>query len=100
MRELQLTDAASGIADTFEDIHALSAQCRFGNCRHESEPGCVVRDAIENGRLDPARLLRWRKLLAEDSFNSASLAERRTRERAFGKMVRQVMKESKSRRRP
>lgn len=99
MRELKLTDAASGIADTFEDIQILSAQCRFGNCQHESEPGCAVRDAIQNGRLDHARLHRWRKLLAEDSFNSASLAERRTKERAFGKMVRRVMKESKSRRR-
>jgi ribosome biogenesis GTPase len=100
MRELQLADTASGIADTFEDIQTLSAQCRFGNCQHESEPGCAVRDAIENGRLEPARLHRWRKLLAEDAFNSASLAERRTRERAFGKMVRRVMKETKSRRRP
>jgi ribosome biogenesis GTPase / thiamine phosphate phosphatase len=99
MRELQLTDAASGIADTFEDIQTLSAQCRFGNCQHEHESGCAVRDAVEHGRLDPARLARWRKLLAEDSFNSASLSERRTRDRAFGKMVRRVMKESKSRRR-
>lgn len=100
MRELQLADAASGIADTFEDIQALSAQCRFGDCRHEREPGCAVQAAIEHGHLDPARLHRWRKLLAEDAFNSASLAERRTRERAFGKMVRRVMKETKSRRRP
>jgi len=100
MRELQLADTASGIADTFEDIQTLAAQCRFGNCQHESEPGCAVRDAIEHGRLDPARLHRWRKLMAEDSFNSASLAERRTKDRAFGKMVRTVMKDAKSRRRP
>ena len=100
MRELQLTDAASGIADVFEDIRALSAQCRFGDCQHETEPGCAVRDAIEEGRLDSARLLRWRKLLAEDAFNSASLAERRTKDRAFGKMVRRVMKEAKSRQQP
>jgi len=98
MRELQLTDASAGIADTFEDIQALSAQCRFGDCGHEREPGCAVREAIDNGRLDPARLHRWRKLLAEDAFNSASLAERRAKERAFGKMVRRVTKESKPRR--
>ncbi|MBK5964552.1 ribosome small subunit-dependent GTPase A [Thiocystis minor] len=98
MRELQLADAASGIADIFEDIQARSAQCRFGNCRHEGEPGCAVREAVEHGELDAARLLRWRKLMAEDAFNSASLAERRTKDRAFGKMVRRVMKESKSRR--
>ncbi|NEX23427.1 ribosome small subunit-dependent GTPase A [Thiorhodococcus mannitoliphagus] len=99
MRELQLADAASGIAETFEDIQTLSAQCRFGNCQHESEPGCAIRDAIEHGRIDSARLLRWRKLMAEDAFNSASLAERRTKDRAFGKMVRRVMKDAKSRRR-
>ena len=100
MRELQLTGAASGIADTFEDIQALSAQCRFGNCQHESEPGCAVREAIEGGALDPGRLRRWRKLRAEDTFNSASLAERRTRDKAFGKMVRKVMKDANSRRKP
>jgi ribosome biogenesis GTPase len=98
MRELQLADAASGIADTFEDIQTLAAQCRFGNCQHENEPGCAVREAIEQGRLDAERLPRWRKLLAEDAFNSASLAERRSKDRAFGKMVRRVMKEGKSRR--
>ena len=99
MRELQLTDAASGIADVFEDIEALAARCRFSDCRHESEPGCAIRNAIEEGRLEPARLARWRKLRAEDAFNSASLAERRTRDRAFGKMVRRVMQE-KSRHQP
>ena len=98
MRELQLTDASSGIADTFEDIEALTARCRFADCRHEGEPGCAVAEAIEAGGLDPARLQRWRKLLAEDAFNSASLAERRATERAFGKMVRRVTKASKPRR--
>ncbi|MBK5938423.1 ribosome small subunit-dependent GTPase A [Halochromatium roseum] len=98
MRELQLADAASGIAETFEDIEALSAHCRFGNCQHEREPGCALREAIEQGQLDPARLQRWRKLLAEDRFNSASLAERRTKDRAFGKMVKRVLKEGKPRR--
>jgi len=97
MRELQLTDDASGIADVFEDILALSAQCRFSDCQHESEPGCAVRDAIEGGQIDPARLLRRRKLLAEDAFKSASLVERQTKDRAFGKMVHRLMKEAKSR---
>lgn len=99
MRELQLTDAVSGIADLFEDIAALSAQCRFSDCRHQTEPGCAVQEAIEDGRLDPSRLSRWRKLQAEDAFNSASLAERRTKDREFGKMVRRVIKETAKRNR-
>jgi ribosome biogenesis GTPase len=57
-----------------------------------------VRAAIDDERLDPARLRRWRKLIAEDRFNSASLAERRSKDRAFGKMVRKTMKDIKARR--
>lgn len=98
MRELQLANAATGIADAFEDVQALTDQCRFGNCQHENEPGCAVKEAIERGQLDAARLKRWRKLQAENAFNSESLADRRTRDRAFGKMVRQVMKEAHARR--
>jgi ribosome biogenesis GTPase len=99
MRELQLTDAATGIADVFEDIEALSARCRFTDCRHDTEPGCAVQTAIEDGSLDPARLARWRKLQAEDAFNSASLAERREKDRAFGKLVRRAVKAKSDRER-
>ncbi|MDJ0827977.1 MAG: ribosome small subunit-dependent GTPase A [Rhodobacter sp.] len=99
MRELQLTGAASGIADVFEDIDALADQCPFSDCRHDTEPGCAVQKAIADGQLDPARLARWRKLRAEDAFNSTSLAERREKDRAFGKLVRSVMKEKSVRKR-
>ena len=99
MMELQLADAANGIADAFENVQALTNQCRFGNCQHENEPGCTVKDAIERGQLDSARLKRWRKLQAENAFNSENLADRRTRDRAFGKMVRRVMKDVHARRR-
>ncbi|WP_112875152.1 ribosome small subunit-dependent GTPase A [Paracoccus endophyticus] len=97
MRELQLTDAATGIADVFEDIEALAARCRFSDCHHETEPGCAIQTAIEDGSLDPTRLARWRKLQAEDAFNSATLAERRENDRAFGKLVRSVVKAQSAR---
>jgi len=92
MRELQLADAAAGIAELFDDIEALTGACRFRDCHHETEPGCAVTAALERGALDPARLERWRKLQAEDAFNSASLSQRREKDRAFGKMVRGVVK--------
>ena len=99
MRELQLTDAAAGIADLFEDIEALAARCRFKDCQHETEPGCAILAAIDDGSLDPARLARWRKLQAEDAFNSSSLAERREKDRTFGKLVRSAIKAKSDRKR-
>ncbi|MGB7244717.1 MAG: ribosome small subunit-dependent GTPase A, partial [Sulfitobacter sp.] len=72
MRELQLTDAAAGIDGVFADIHALSARCRFNDCQHRTEPGCAILSAIESGDIDEARLGRWRKLKAEEAFNSTS----------------------------
>ena len=98
MRELQLTDAADGIADVFADIVAIAATCRFGNCRHQGEPDCAIAAAIETGEIEPARVKRWRKLAAEEAHNSETLAERRARSRAFGKMARRAMREKQARR--
>ncbi len=92
MRELQLTDAKAGLEDVFADIAALAEACRFSDCRHETEPGCAVLAAAETGSLEPDRLKRWRKLVAEDARNTESLADRRARERGFGKMVKGIMK--------
>ena len=92
MRELQLTDAGSGLADVFSDLHELAARCRFNDCRHETEPGCAVLAAVEAGKIDAARLARWQKLLAEDRHNTASLAERKSKDKALGKTIRQIQK--------
>ncbi|WP_337997669.1 ribosome small subunit-dependent GTPase A [Oleispirillum naphthae] len=93
MRELQLADAHAGTEEVFDDVTALAQECRFSDCSHDAEPGCAIKAAIAAGSLDPERLARWRKLAAEESFNTASLAERRARDRTFGKMVRAVIKD-------
>lgn len=51
MREVQLTEAATGIAEIFDDIAAIAQDCRFSNCSHGSEPGCAIRGAIESGAI-------------------------------------------------
>lgn len=56
LRELQLWEVESGLSDVFQDIEHLAAGCRFRDCSHESETGCAVREAINNGALDEARL--------------------------------------------
>jgi len=65
MRELQLWDAEDGVRDTFGDIEELAASCRFGDCRHAGEPGCAVTAAVDDGRVDRARLESWYKLQRE-----------------------------------
>jgi ribosome biogenesis GTPase / thiamine phosphate phosphatase len=68
LRELQLWDAKEGLAQAFADINLLAAQCRFSDCRHETEPGCAVQEAVQAGALDSARLENHRKLLREQEF--------------------------------
>jgi ribosome biogenesis GTPase len=98
MRELQLVDVAAGIADVFADIDAAAAPCRLSDCRHESEPGCAVLEAMASGQLDAERLRRWRKLVRENARNSESLADRHAREQRFGRFAKQVMKAKRRRR--
>ncbi len=93
MRELQLTDARDGVDEVFADVVEIAAECRFSDCQHGSEPGCAIQTAIADGSLNAERLRRWQKLAAEEAFNSSTLAERRAKGRAFGKMVRGIMKE-------
>lgn len=69
MRELQLwSEDDSAVSGTFEDVERLIARCRFGDCRHETEPGCAVRAALEEGLLDPARYESYLKLQRELRF--------------------------------
>jgi ribosome biogenesis GTPase len=68
MRELQLWENDDGVARTFEDLATLARRCRFRDCRHDSEPGCAVAEAIQSGQLDGARLESHRKLQAELHF--------------------------------
>jgi len=67
MRELQLTDAAAGISEVFDDFVLAAQSCRFSNCGHGNEPGCAVQAGIADGTLTSVRFERWRKLAAEES---------------------------------
>ena len=97
IRELQLTDASSGIEAVFQDIETLAGFCKFRDCDHDTEPGCAVRAALDDGALSPERLQRWRKLSREERHNTETLAEARQRGKAFQRQVREaVFKRGKS----
>lgn len=95
IRELQLTNAEAGIAELFDDIVTLVSQCRFRDCSHETEPGCAIQKALAEGEIDAPRLARWTKLVAEERFNSSTLAERKAGGKSLHKMIRSVQKKNR-----
>jgi ribosome biogenesis GTPase len=95
MRELGILSAGEGLDDSFADIKALAGQCRFADCSHNKEPGCAIRTAIERGALNEAHFQSYLKLKAESDFNEMSYLDKRNKDRAFGKMVRTVLKEKR-----
>lgn len=83
MRELQPWVEESSVAETFGDIAELALGCRFGDCAHETEPGCAVLAAVARGELAAERLEHYRHLGREIAFEerkrdkSAAAAEKR-----------------------
>jgi ribosome biogenesis GTPase / thiamine phosphate phosphatase len=68
MREVQLWADEESLDASFHDVEAIAAGCRFADCRHDREPGCAVRRAIEDGSLEEARLGSYLKLRREIRF--------------------------------
>jgi len=91
MRSLGLAGVSDGIDAVFAEVTDLIGQCRFRDCTHQTEPGCAIRLAAAEGRLDEERLARWDKLKREDRFTSATAAEARERHRRFGRQVRKSL---------
>lgn len=57
MRELGMWDVSDGLGEAFTDVEQHIGKCKFGDCRHNTEPGCAIKEAIENGELS---LERWK----------------------------------------
>ncbi len=87
MREMGMLGAQEGIGETFANIDALAQGCRYTDCRHDSEPGCEVRAAIERNELSEEHLRNFLKLQKESDFNDLSYIDRRKKDRAFGRFL-------------
>ena len=57
---------------SFDDISALSAQCRFRDCTHADEPGCAVRAGVA-----PDRLANYQKMLRDIRRESMTPLQKR-----------------------
>ncbi len=92
MRELGLLGTGDGVDNTFADIREISAGCRFANCTHAGEPGCAVRLAVENGTLNADRHQSFLKLRKETDFHDLSYAEKRRKDKSFGRFIKSAKK--------
>jgi ribosome biogenesis GTPase len=90
MRELGNIGVSKGIKETFKDIFQLAGTCRFKDCTHTEEPGCSVIHSVKTGELSEKRYQNYLKVRKESEFFEMSYLERRKREKAFGKMCREV----------
>jgi ribosome biogenesis GTPase len=90
-----MTDNLDGIESTFQDIADLSLKCKFPDCRHLDESGCAVNEGLENGTIDQESLDNYRKIMREQERFQTSVAEKRKKDRQFGKMAKEIMKEKK-----
>ncbi|MEW5764056.1 MAG: ribosome small subunit-dependent GTPase A [Acidobacteriota bacterium] len=93
MREFGVVEAEGGIGDTFSGITGLSSRCRFRDCRHENEPGCAVREAVQEGALSPQEYGHFIQLREESEFYALSRAEKRQKDRDFGKFLKSAKKD-------
>ncbi len=89
MREVGLA-GEGGVERQFRTISEFARTCRFADCSHRDEPGCAVRRAVEEGQIDPDEWRHYLTLQAEERHHIAE-HERRRRERAFGRVVRQAL---------
>ncbi len=93
MREVGITDSTGGLEKTFDIILRLSQNCRFKDCSHTSEKGCSVIEAVENGELDRASYENYLKMEKEKAHFESTVAERRKKDKVFGKMLRNYKKD-------
>lgn len=67
MRELGIMRA--DLEKGFSDIEELAKMCKFSDCKHETEPGCAIKAAIKEARIDEQRWKAYNKLKKELLYN-------------------------------
>ena len=93
MREFGIFGAEDGIEASYSDVLALASQCRFRDCTHSNEPGCAVLNALERGEIDAEHYDNFIKLRRESEHHLLSYAEKRKKDREFGRFIKSAKKE-------
>lgn len=97
MREFGILGAEGGIASSYSDITELASRCRYHDCSHTGEPGCAVVAAVVAGEISQESLDSFLKLRQEAAFNDMSYAEKRKKDRDFGRYIKSAKKDLRNR---
>ncbi|MDD5765491.1 MAG: ribosome small subunit-dependent GTPase A, partial [Candidatus Marinimicrobia bacterium] len=95
MREVGIADTANGLEITFDRILEFAQNCKFKDCTHTHETGCSVLAAVESGKIDRASYENYLKMEREKAHFESTVAERRQRDKAFGKMLKNYQKDQR-----
>lgn len=95
MREVGIVDTADGLESTFDKIFSFAQNCKFKDCTHTNETGCAVLKALEKGEIDKSSYDNYLKMEREKSHFESSVAERRKKDKDFGKMLKNYKKDIK-----
>ncbi len=94
LRQLKPWEGEEGLGRTFSEVEELAQRCRYGDCSHESEPGCAVQEALSTGRLSSARFENYLKLQVELGFQARRRDEHLTRkEKQHTKSVHKLLRQ-------
>lgn len=92
MKEVGIADTANGLEQAFDHIIRLSEKCWFSDCTHTGEKGCAVLAAVENGEIERNSYENYLKLEREKAHFETSVAEKRKKDKIFGKMIKDYHK--------
>ena len=95
MKELGMTDNTEGIITTFQEIINIAKNCKFSDCKHVNETGCAVINAINSGNIDKDSYDNYQKIQKEQERFQTSVSEKRKKDKAFGKMIKNYYKDNK-----
>ncbi len=87
MRKIGIIDSADGLETAFDKIINFSKKCKFTDCTHTSEIGCAVVEAVEQGKIDRKSYENFLKIEREKEHFNLTVSEKRKKDKAFGKMV-------------
>lgn len=95
IREVGLIDMVDGVDSFFEDIVNIGQKCKYPDCSHTHEPGCVVLLAKESGDIDEDQYSNYTNLKKEAEYYNMNDVEKRQKDKNFGKFIKKVKKDLK-----